>query len=301
MPDGRNPFDDTLSAIARAKLRPAEQREAALVTERRAEVPRMSIAELAGAAGVSEPTVHRFCRAMGCAGFPAFKLRLAEGLASGTPYLHRDVAIGDSFDVVVDKMFDSTQRALADLRHTLDRAALARAVVLLRNARRIECCGGGLGTAMALDAQIKLMRLGVPAVWNPDTHTQTMAAAGLRQGDVVLILSVHGASWELQRIARTARTSGATVIGVACSDAPLAHDCDLFLAVDTAENTTIYTPSQSRLAVLLVVDILTTALMSSLGPDIVKRLKRVKESVQQEPSAPARRRRGGAKPERKIR
>ena len=291
MPDGRSAADDTLSALARAKLRPAERRVAAVVSERRADVPRMSIAELAAAAGVSEPTVHRFCRALGCAGFPAFKLRLAEGLASGTPYVHRDVAIGDPLPVVVDKIFDSTQRAFADLRGRLDREAIARAVALLRGARRIECCGAGLGSAMALDLQIKLMRLGVPAVWHPDNHTQAMAAAVLVPGDVVVLLSVHGATWELLRIVRTARESGAAVIGVAASGAPVAAHCDVFIAVDTAEDTEIYTPSQSRLAVLLVVDMLTTALMSSLGPAIVGRLRRVKETVRPAPGRGGRRRR----------
>jgi RpiR family carbohydrate utilization transcriptional regulator len=288
MPDGRSAADDTLSALARAKLRPAERRVAAVVGERRAEVPRMSIAELAAAAGVSEPTVHRFCRAIGCAGFPEFKLRLAEGLASGTPYVHRDVAVGDPFGVVVEKIFDSSQRALADLRGSLNRAAVERALALLRGAKRIECCGGGLGVAMALDLQLKLMRLGVPAVWNPDTHTQAMAAAVLRPGDVVVILSVHGGSWELVRIARTARESGASVIAVARSGAPIAALADVFIAVDTAEDTEIYTPSQSRLAVLLVVDVLTTALTSGMGPGVVERLRRVKPAVQLAPAATCR-------------
>lgn len=42
----------------------------------------LSIARLAVAAGVSEPTVNRFCRSLGCRGFPDFKLRLAQTLAN---------------------------------------------------------------------------------------------------------------------------------------------------------------------------------------------------------------------------
>ena len=283
MPDGRSAADDTLSALARAKLSTAERRVAAVVTERRADVPRMSIAELAAEAGVSEPTVHRFCRALGCAGFPAFKLRLAEGLASGTPYLHRDVAIGDSVPVVVEKIFDSTQRAIADLRVSLDRSAVAAAAMRLGAAKRIDCFGAGIASAMALDAQIKLMRLGIPAVWHPDSHTQAMAAAGLGAGDVAIALGVHGAAPELVRTAAIARRAGAIVIGVARGGAPLAAASDVFIAVDTAEDTTIYTPSVSRLAVLLVVDILTTAVMAARGPAIVEQLRRVKLAVQPPP------------------
>jgi RpiR family carbohydrate utilization transcriptional regulator len=294
--------EDTLSALARADLRPAERRVADIVAERRRDVSAMSIAELAAAAGVSEPTVLRFCRAVGSPGFPEFKLRLAEGLASGTPYLHRDVAIDDPFDVVVDKIFDSTQRALADLRRTLDRKALARAVATLARARRIECIGAGTGSAMAYDAQMKLMRLGAPAAWHPDSHAQTIACAGLGRGDVALFFAIQGNARELLRAARAARQAGARVVGIARAGALLAGACDVFVAVETAENTEIYVPSQSRIAVLAVVDMLATALMARLGPPVLERLRRAKLSVQEARAGDARagagarargRRRGG--------
>jgi hypothetical protein len=46
-----------------------------------------SIAALAQQAGVSEPTVNRFCRSLDTRGFPDFKLHLAQSLANGTPML----------------------------------------------------------------------------------------------------------------------------------------------------------------------------------------------------------------------
>jgi RpiR family carbohydrate utilization transcriptional regulator len=275
--------DDTLSALARARLRPAEQRVADIVAARQRDVAGMSIAQLAASAGVSEPTVVRFCRALGSSGFPEFKIRLAEGLASGTPWLHRDVAIDDTFDVVVDKILDSTQRALADLRRTFDRKALARAVAILAAAPRIECLGSGFGSAMAYDAQMKLMRLGAPAAWHPDSHAQTIACSGLGPGDVALIFGIQGNAHELLRAARTAHEAGAAVIGIARLGARLAASCDVFLAVETAEDTEIYTPSQSRIAVLTVLDMLATALMVRRGPAVLDRLRRAKLSVQETP------------------
>jgi len=44
---------------------------------------RSSIAVLAAAAGVSEPSVNRFCKRFGASGFPDFKLQLARSLVSG--------------------------------------------------------------------------------------------------------------------------------------------------------------------------------------------------------------------------
>ena len=270
---------NVLSVLGRVRLGGAEQRAADFMRAQADALTRMSITQVAAGAGVSEPTVVRLCRRLGCTGFPDLKLRVAEGLASGTPYVHREVAIDDELSLVVDKMIDSTLRAVADCRDWLDRAALERAIELLRQARRIDCFGVGLATAWALDAQIKLMRLGVPAIWYPDGQTQAMAATGLRPGDVALVLTIRGSALDLLRAARIARQGGASVIGIARPGTPLQACCDVFLAVECAEDTEIYTPSQSRLLVLMMVDLLTTGLMASLGSEVVGRLRKVKESV----------------------
>jgi RpiR family carbohydrate utilization transcriptional regulator len=60
-----------------AELRPSEQRVARFVLGRPTVVVEMSIADLAERADVSEPTIMRFCKAIGCMGFMDFKLSLA--------------------------------------------------------------------------------------------------------------------------------------------------------------------------------------------------------------------------------
>lgn len=45
-----------------------------------------SIARQVTAAGVSEPTVNRFCQSLGCRGFPDFKQRLAQTLANAATF-----------------------------------------------------------------------------------------------------------------------------------------------------------------------------------------------------------------------
>ncbi|RXL80881.1 hypothetical protein EO238_31700, partial [Citrobacter sp. AAK_AS5] len=48
-----------------------------------------------GNIGVSQPTVARFCLALGFTGFKEFKLRLVQSLAGGVPFVHRAVGAGD--------------------------------------------------------------------------------------------------------------------------------------------------------------------------------------------------------------
>lgn len=55
---------------------PAELRLRGLILKAPQLIPQMNLATLAQKASVSGPTVLRFCRKLGCNGFPDFKLRL---------------------------------------------------------------------------------------------------------------------------------------------------------------------------------------------------------------------------------
>ena len=68
-------------------LRPAEQAVADAVLSDVEAAVAASNAEIAARAGVSEPTVTRFCRAVGCDGVRDFKLQLARSLAVGDAFL----------------------------------------------------------------------------------------------------------------------------------------------------------------------------------------------------------------------
>jgi len=63
------------------KLRKSEKKVADYVMQQQSAVVQMRIVDLAAAAAVSEPTVVRFCRALGFDGFQDFKLTLAQSVA----------------------------------------------------------------------------------------------------------------------------------------------------------------------------------------------------------------------------
>ena len=64
-------------------LNKSESKVAQAILQNPENATRSSIASLAKLAGVSEPSVNRFCKKFGASGFPDFKLRLARSLASG--------------------------------------------------------------------------------------------------------------------------------------------------------------------------------------------------------------------------
>lgn len=77
------------------ELNKAERKVAEAILLSPQQATRFSIAALAQAAKVSEPTVNRFCRSFGVSGYPELKLQLAQSLASGAAYVSRAVAEDD--------------------------------------------------------------------------------------------------------------------------------------------------------------------------------------------------------------
>ena len=61
-------------------LRKSEVKVAEYVLSDPAAVMHSSMSEVSAAVGVSEPTIVRFCRAVGCLGFQDLKLKLAQSL-----------------------------------------------------------------------------------------------------------------------------------------------------------------------------------------------------------------------------
>lgn len=276
----------------RQTLRRSEQRVADTVMRAAEAVTRMSMAELAAAAAVSEPTVLRFCRQMGCDGFPELKLRLAQSLVAGVPYVHREIALGDNVEQVIEKVCGASLHAIEGVGKRLDRDALRQAIAALAKARRIECFGNGAASVLTFDAQQKFMRFGIPTIAYPDSHSQIAAAATLRAGDVALCFSHTGAVKDIVRCAELATAGGATVIAMTRTGSPLALVSHIHVPVDTAENTEIYAPMISRVAHMVVLDVLATGVALAFGPGVVAQLRKVKDSAAHlriEPVAPRRR------------
>jgi RpiR family transcriptional regulator, carbohydrate utilization regulator len=260
-------------------LRPSEQAVARFVLRHPNLVISLSFPEIAARAGVSQPTVARFCVAAGFSGYRDFKLRLAQSLAKGIPFVHRDVAPQDSMAEVGAKVFDRGIAALMTVRNHLDPAAMERATKALAKARRIEFYGLGNSGIVAMDAQHKFFRLGVPTVAYSDPHVHSMAASLLAKGDVVVAISGSGQTRELIRSVEIARDAGAETIAITASGSPLAKLAGMAIYADVPEDLDVYAPMTSRLVHLAMIDALSVGVALARGPELGARLKRAKQVI----------------------
>ena len=260
-------------------FRRSEQKVARFVLRNPDEVIHMRIVDLATEAKVSEPTVVRFCRARGCNGFQDFKLKLAQMLASGSQFAQFSMNDDDSVAEFSQSIFDSTVGTLLSVRDRLDNDAMSRAIQALALANRVEFYGFGASGAVAFDAQHKFFRLQISTAAYADPHMQNMSAVTLKEGDVVVAISQTGRTRALVASVRLAREAGATVIGLCPNGSPLSEEVTLPLYIDVPEDTEIYTPMSSRIAHLVLIDVLAVGVAKTRGPKLAEQLKSVKRSL----------------------
>ncbi|MGS2722587.1 transcriptional regulator HexR [Porticoccus sp. GXU_MW_L64] len=237
------------------------------------------IAVIAKQAGVSEPTVNRFCRRLGCKGYPDFKVKLARELSNGQPLMTRDVTPSDSLATLTEKIFESTRATLHTTQSSIDTPSLEMAVDALAQAKCIVFFGLGASGSVALDAQHKFFRFNTPVIAHTDILNQRMCCAAMGQQDVAVFISYTGRTKAIIENAQIAREVGATVIGITGAHSLLAKQCSIVLPVDIPEDTDLYTPMTSRINHLVLVDVLATAVAVKRGPQFSNHLKRLKDSL----------------------
>lgn len=267
--------------IGSTALSRAERQVADFLLKKPHDAVEMSIRSLAQECDVSEPTVARFSQSMGFEGFKTFKLAFAKSLATGIPFLHLDVNQADSVRDVLPKVFDRTIATLMETRNNANASTFEAAVNLLARARRIECYGLGYSGALAIDAQLKFFRFGIPTTVFCDAHLQAQSASLLNSDCLVVAFSRTGRTHDIIQSVQIAKEAGAKVLVLCASGGPLAQLADVHISVDVEEDPDVYTPMTSRLAHLTYIDAMAVAVTLLRGPAAIDMLERAKASITQ--------------------
>ena len=252
---------------------------------------RSSVRSVAADLGVSEPTILRFCRAIGCEGFKDLKFRLIQELAlsqANTDRAERATkAAGTTGRGVVgkdrddDHVFDTIIEALTRTRATLVYQDVSSSAQAIAKAGRVVVYGiGGSSAALASEAHNRLFRLSVPVMVFTDGYTQRMSAAILAEGDVALFISSTGRPRELQESLELAKYCKATCIAITDKETPLGRDADICLHVGlAASGVEEIQPNPMRFAQLFVIDRLAYAVAAVLGEQAHVALRKMRGSV----------------------
>ena len=262
-------------------LSPAERRVAEWVLDHPRQAASATLATVARECGTSEPTVIRFCRRIGLGGFRELAIRLTEALSRPASYVHRDVAPDDSTSDAITKVMDASIQSLIEVRSQLSTMPIERAVASMSAARQLAFAGLGASGQVARDACQKFFRLGIPCTALTDTPMILQYAAVAEPADVLIIASQSGRWPELARAAEMAQNGGTTVVALTDPATTLAAAADILMPFHPPEDSSVYTPMSSRLALLALLDALQVALALALGDPAAAKLRSSKSALQQ--------------------
>lgn len=262
-------------------LRPAERRVADVVLDDVKFAVDASNAALALRAGVSEPTVTRFCRAIGCEGVRDFKLKLAQSLVVGALYLERPKAPSDDNGIPFwAAVFGEAHHALQEVERQVDPTDLQKAAELVASARQVVVFGlGGSASALAQETEYRLFRYGIAVTAHCDPYLMRMMASTVKPDDLVIAISATGRTREVIEAVELARHYRAKAICITPPDTELARACNVSLAVAIPEYPDTMKPTASRFAFLAIVDLLSVATGYKLGDAARETLRRIKYNV----------------------
>ena len=178
-----------------------------------------AIGDLAGACGVSETTVFRFCRDLGQKGYQDFKLHVAQAIAAtsqeaAATQLTGAVSFQDDLETVAQKVFSAHVSALQETLRVIRYEDLRQAVQWLTQARNIHFFGVGASGVAAMEAQSRFMRITPKTHMFQDLHMQLMAASLMTPEDVAVLFSYSGSTKDTIDIAAQAKEKGARLICV---------------------------------------------------------------------------------------
>lgn len=282
--DYAKPIPDILSLIkdSYGELRPAERRVADAVLADVTFCVGASNAEIARRAEVSEPTVTRFCRAIGCEGVRDFKLKLAQSVVVGRLYLtpFSPSEPGEDGSPLWNVVFREARNALSAVEHSIAPGAVVEAAEMIAGAGRILVFGlGGSSSFLALEAENRLFRYGVNVAAHSDPYVMKMTASTLKRNDLVIAISGTGRTREVVEAVVLARHYRARALAITAPDSDLSAVADLALTVDIPEFPDPLKPTASRYAFLAILDLVSTAVGYRLDPHARETLRRIKYTV----------------------
>ena len=259
------------------ELRKSEKIVAEYILKDPKSIITLKTADASSLMGISEPTLIRFCKAMGFTGYQELKINLSQQLAADDYFEIYEIYPDDSIHDLCEKVFDTAVSEILNVRSQIDQDILEQSIQALAKARRVEFYAFGGSAPVAMDGQHKFFRLKIPTSCISDPHIQFMSANSLSKNDVVVAISQSGTTTAIVDSVKTVRESGAKVIGIMPGNTPLADICDLSLTINVGSNDRLTMPLTSRLAYTAVIDVLTMG-VAQLRPEAQDHLYNIADS-----------------------
>ena len=242
------------------ELSASEKKIGDYVLSHQSKAQTMSISDLAEASDVSEATVTRFCRKLGCKGYNDFRIAAAKNSASREKHtnpLSGAVMNDDPFSEVCRKLYDADVSAMTQTLELVKPEQYILAADILEKANKVVCMGQGGSMILAEECAHLFSTTSGKYSAVSDSHYQIVTAATMEENDVLLFFSYSGATKDMMDTLRLAKKRNGKVILVThFPNSPGAMYADVILQCGADESPLQSGSVGARIAQLYLMDIL---------------------------------------------
>ena len=250
-------------------LSPSERHIVDYIFSNIQDVSNMGIVELGDKTFTSTTTVKRLCRKLGIDSYTDFRLALSSEIAG---YMRLSILEGaqspiERYDTVFDiinKVSDQNAKSIIDTSSLNSPDTLSEIIGLMGAAKQIDFYGVGPSNVVAVDAQIKCMRLGIPSTAYGDRVSMMINARNSHEGTLAFLISYTGETDDIIEVANQLEVNNVTTVSLtSLRDCRLSEVCTFQLYVQASESWDRLGGMSSRISTLNLIDILFTALINT--------------------------------------
>lgn len=257
-----------------------EKRLGEFILNNRQEILSLTLKDLSLRAEISEATVIRFARKLGCEGYSDFKLSLSANLSLNQYNENSDLILNeilptDTPESVLKKLSAFIITSIQSTVDIVDPKELDRATKLIRETNtkhhKIYLSGMGASSTLAKQLQIKLMRLNIPVIYYEDVHLQLESNLNMTKDDLLICFTTLGKSSQSHDYIKIANEKKSKIILITqFGNQELANKSTVTLFVSAVENNLRLASQVALIVQSLIVDALFLSLALDELPEIQK-------------------------------
>lgn len=250
------------------------------ILHHRQEILSLTLKDLSLQAEVSEATVIRFARRLGCEGYSDFKLSLSANLSANFYNENSDLILDkieskDAPDVVLKKLSAFVMTSIQSTVDIIDSQQLNDAIELIHKTKnsghKLYLSGLGASSTLVKQLQIKFMRLNIPVIYYEDVHLQLESILNMEEEDLLICFTTLGKSVQSHQAIQIANRKKADIILITqFGNQELANKATVTLFVSAVENNLRLASHTALIVQSMIVDTLFLSLALEDLPKIQK-------------------------------
>ncbi|KXF80707.1 MurR/RpiR family transcriptional regulator [Enterovibrio coralii] len=197
-----------------------EQKISQFIVDLGFDLAEQSATKVGAQLGISDSSIIRYAKGLGCTGFPDLKLKLAgaaaQQVATQTPShtIYEEISSSDSTDVILGKSKQLFTDKIEQSLSLIDPEVIDQCAEAILTSGKIVLTGIGASAIVASDINHKLIRTGLNVHFNSDYHSQIVQASLLTEKDLLIVISARGETPEVIVAIEKAKEAGAKVLAL---------------------------------------------------------------------------------------